>query len=835
MPADSYIIFSRHYNEPASQSTTIDLIGYKAMGLIKCDPKFTPPFFVITSALYKIWMNAPQKAKEILQEILSSYSKTLANDSTTFIVRSSAKHETFEERGYYKSSSGNIKYNRLFQNIQDLWAENTTNIKKFVDNEFAIIIQEYIKPKLSGHLSNERRVSRNKTEWLIEIVNIKNEFLESQKFKVREAVKDQPKLDLTGTTKKLIVSNLKKLASFLVTEDKRTHIEWVWDGQKGWIVQHDLEINEQNGTEPSSEWKHRVKIIDATSLNCFSSVTNAKNEWEKIKCIKTFIDCGLPHGNVYILENPQIIESLGQALVKKELEDDLKALLSYPILIRMDVQKVDNILLPRTETIFTFETACKFLIENTKKFHSQGLNAKDFCFLIHRFIIAKSGALAFSKPNIQKARIDSTWGIVDGLYYHPHDSFEVNLMTKPQNIIRQIRCKTEYLDVDNYGKWFSKRAGIKWDWAESLTKDQILSIAEYNTKIADHLYSPVTVMYFVDVDQSTGYPTILPWFYTIDEVTESSEKFTDIIFSESREIIQTEDNFNELKKKWDPIKNPKITFKLKLSPDILRDKAIIENIGEYAKEKGIPIELDGSILSHPYYILRKIGARVKCSDPFEPKYKKQKFYKLVRDKIPINIESKGERARIVKIDSSELLKYLKSKAIEEAFEFYWEVEEDKIIEELADIFEVIRATCKVFGIPIEELEKIADKKTEKKGGFEAGMLLVDTTESSLIDVIDNRGESLLINKDSVETSTAAQRIRKPKPQKIAFGIDNSITLPYILNAGKLSNDELDAPVSLENIQGIKISYNSKGIKIKFAKRQEEETKSSQLDLFGNSI
>jgi hypothetical protein len=184
MENDSHIIFSKHYIDPIPDFVTVDLIGSKAMGLMQCDPKLTPPFFVITSNLYKIWLRNNQSAREILQHILSSYSYILRRDTSTFIIRSSAKHETFDERGYYKSSAGDIKYHRLFQNIQDIWNENTVSVKKYEDNKFAIIVQDYIKPKLSGHLSNERRVSRNKTEWLIEVVNNRNEFQESFKFKI---------------------------------------------------------------------------------------------------------------------------------------------------------------------------------------------------------------------------------------------------------------------------------------------------------------------------------------------------------------------------------------------------------------------------------------------------------------------------------------------------------------------------------------------------------------------------------------------------------------------------------------------------------------------------
>ena len=60
------------------------------------------------------------------------------------------------------------------------------------------------------------------------------------------------------------------------------------------------------------------------------------------------------------------------------------------------------------------------------------------------------------------------------------------------------------------------------------------------------------------------------------------------------------------------------------------------------------------------------------------------------------------------------MQFIKEKAIEEAYEFYFETKEDKIIEELADIYEIIRAACKILDIPIGELVKIADSKSEKK-------------------------------------------------------------------------------------------------------------------------
>jgi predicted house-cleaning noncanonical NTP pyrophosphatase (MazG superfamily) len=830
----SDILFSKHFEVENSQEITVNLVGQKAVGLLDCSPEITPPFFIITSSLFKDWRINKISAQMALQKILANYSDKLnPQGSMRYIVRSSAKYESFDERGYYKSSQGGTPYGNLLGTITEVWRQNIEGFSKFSDNEFAIVIQQYIKPKLSGHLSNERRISRNEPEWLIEIANSQNQFQENAKFRVSPKSVHQQLQALICINKTELISNLKNVATAVTEKGIRCHLEWVWDGKRAWIVQKDIEDNSYKGTLPGSLFKRSKKIIEKKELTSFNTVATTKNNWKKIKCIKTFINCNLPYGEVYILEQPATISNISKGIFEETLIKDLEWLLTYPVVIRMDIKDRDeynSILLPRTETLYKIEQTKIFLTTNSSKFLSHGLKDNEFCFLIHRFIISKACSLAFSKPNLQKARIDSTWGIVEGLYYHPHDSFEVNLINHPPQIKKQIRCKTEYIDADISGKWFSKKAGMNWDWAESLTKEQILRVAGYNTKIADHLNSPVTVMYFVDVDRATGYSSILPWYYTIEEITENSEKFSDAIFSENRELIQSLDDFNNFKQRIDKTDLLKTTIKLKLKAEILREKTLIETIGEFAKSKNIPIELEGSILSHTYYILRKVGTRVKCTSQFEPKYKKQKFYKLVRDKIPINIESKGERVRTIKINSKDLLKFLKKKAIEEANEFYWENEHDQIIEELADLYEVIRASCKIFGVPIKELEKIADKKSEKKGGFEAGLVLLDTTESSLIDVVDSSGQSLLIN-DSQESGTIIKRRNKLKVEKITFGTDNSIILPYINGNDNSDNKELSAPVSLEEVESIKIEYTPRGIKIKFIKRKDNPDTRRQLSLF----
>jgi len=823
---ESFILFSNHYPK---YSTDCDLnsVGQKGLGLFRLNHELVPPFFIIKSNLFKLWLTDQSSAIRILRtELLKGCQVLELNSKLVFIVRSSAKFESFDERGFYESSSGNLVRDDLLNSVLQIWTNNLTDIQKYPENEFAVIVQQYVKPKYLGHLSNERRVSRNKNEWLIELAGESGLFSESIKFKATNKTEEFENQIFTCRNKKQLLTALKKYAG---SQIERGHIEWVWDGLNIKLVQNDSEVNNEKGQKPSSNWIRSKKIIEVVKLKLFNDVRSSLNNWRKVECLKTFINCDLPHGQVYILEDSSIIQELNLSIANPLLVNDIKWLLLYPITIRMDVKNADgynNILLPRTETLFEVRQALEFLIKYSKEFIEKGLKSSDFCFLIHRFIISESCALAFSKPNLKKARIDSTWGIVEGLYFHPHDSFEVNLINEPPKIKKQIRCKTEYIDVDKNGKWFSKKCGINFDWAESLSKKQIIDIASYNIKIAEYLDRGVTVMYFVGVDQSTGYPEVLPWFYTTDEITETSEKFTDVIFSVNRFLIENEVDFQKIQENLQKYSNStKVTLKLKLNPDISRDKKLIEAIGNFAKTESLAIELEGSILSHTYYILRKLNVRVKCREAFAPKYKKQEFYKLVRDKIPINIESKGEKARTIKIPSNDLLQFIKEKAIEEALEFYFEKKEDKIIEELADMYEIIRSACKIFGMPVNELVRIADNKTEKKGAFETGVILLNTEESSLIDIIDVSGNSLI--KEEKEKKSRGKILKK---KKISFGLDNTITLPYILS--DKSNDkknDLSVDVNFKDINLIKISYTPKGIKLSMLHHEVPDNENVQLD------
>lgn len=89
------------------------------------------------------------------------------------------------------------------------------------------------------------------------------------------------------------------------------------------------------------------------------------------------------------------------------------------------------------------------------------------------------------------------------------------------------------------------------------------------------------------------------------------------------------------------------------------------------------------------------------------------YNKLVRDKIPQIIEESGEKAKIHKLSQQDYLSALELKLLEEIAEF----QEDKSLEELADILEVLQAICISRGYTLEQLEEKRKEKAVKRGGF----------------------------------------------------------------------------------------------------------------------
>ena len=100
------------------------------------------------------------------------------------------------------------------------------------------------------------------------------------------------------------------------------------------------------------------------------------------------------------------------------------------------------------------------------------------------------------------------------------------------------------------------------------------------------------------------------------------------------------------------------------------------------------------------------------------------YDKLIRDKIPEIIEQSGKKCIVEVMDNDTYIEYLDQKLNEELAEY----QQDKSIEELADLLEVMYAVVAARGYSVEELERIRLEKAEKRGAFEKKLLLKSVSE-----------------------------------------------------------------------------------------------------------
>ena len=100
------------------------------------------------------------------------------------------------------------------------------------------------------------------------------------------------------------------------------------------------------------------------------------------------------------------------------------------------------------------------------------------------------------------------------------------------------------------------------------------------------------------------------------------------------------------------------------------------------------------------------------------------YDKLIRDKIPEIIEQSGKNCIIEVMDNYTYIEYLDQKLNEELAEY----QQDKSIEELADLLEVMYAVVTARGYSVAELERIRLEKAEKRGAFEKRLLLKSVSE-----------------------------------------------------------------------------------------------------------
>jgi predicted house-cleaning noncanonical NTP pyrophosphatase (MazG superfamily) len=139
---------------------------------------------------------------------------------------------------------------------------------------------------------------------------------------------------------------------------------------------------------------------------------------------------------------------------------------------------------------------------------------------------------------------------------------------------------------------------------------------------------------------------------------------------------------------------------------------------------------------------------------------------LVRDRIPVQIQRRGERVETISLADDELLDVLRAKLVEECLEVMSAGSGDALQEELSDVFEVLQALCRASGRSLTQIRKVAEEKRAKLGGFAKGIVLVETEEARLVAVKNPSGlfEPLKSTLKKSVPRTVVAAGRRPKTQ-----------------------------------------------------------------------
>src|ERR1700722_1204042 len=645
-------------------------VGLKAMGLAQIPVTWTPPFVVITTAAFNRW-----KEKSSLGELRTSLALGLApilgHEAGRLIVRSSAAAESIDCRGWLESVVCAATYDDLLRGAEKVWAR-AESTPKIVADGFGLVVQQFKTPKLHGHLSNERRVSRNQDVWLCEVETpMAGAATRTIRFRAKSPSRKLESPSLICSSEEQLIQRIKSVARWSLAIKKRNHLEWVWDGEQLWIVQRDTE-EEIRGERPEcSPMPQMLFAAQPPMLNVFAKIDETAN-WKKTESLRIFVKAGLKVAQLYVLQDQRMLSELATGKLSVGLKADLVAMLESPIVFRTDFltqDKMPKLLSSRSDTLSSFPQATAWLLDKAKKIVSEGIAPNEFCFIAHRYIPARSAAICLARPDRPQVRIDAIWGFPDGLLCFTHDTFHLSAEGRGK-IERRIRCKPFCLSADLQGNWMPKRCAAPWDWHSSLEDSEIREIAKMSRAVATYMNQPVELMFFVGVPEQTGYPAILPWIHFADTPTEKVESDHFHYAGKSFTVTNTADLQRLEPSIVEARKTDNVAIYLRPAPSLLRDKHFVEAVAETAIRTSVPVQLEGSILSHIYYMLTKSGVNVRCLDAAAGPRNRQRFGKLVRDLIDVRIRAGGEIAHTFQVPKDVLIRLLKAKAIEESFELF---------------------------------------------------------------------------------------------------------------------------------------------------------------------
>lgn len=837
--------------EIPAESIMPELVGEKAFGL-SCLPKsWTLPFIVVSDTLLTRYKCSQKDNREQLLHLWATYIIEAAisvgiGKQGKVIVRSSGCSEGLEDRGKFSSAEGAL--DNILQPLSECLKELSADTN-FYKQKVPLVIQKRAIPiSAKGHLSNERRCYKEIRDWLGD-------------FEVLKTGKGEPfKINLRNWRKQITVENridkpllcnltphisevLKIPAAWGYKRGQRLHFEWVWDGKTIYLVQADQE-RESKGVDPTKIHQSKWSISPGFVPKCLKKINeDHANRYNKIRNVFTYMKLGLPITQLYVLDNQSVISDLALGKVSPDLEGDLFELVKGSLVIRMDVLTNNNNrfeLLPRTHEVRELDNALEWLKEKGVEIKNE--IDDDIVFIFHNFIPSISSAFAYAAPGERKVQIEALWGLPEGLYYNAHDKYTVDTLSPLGKELRyddidrfevqkKINFKRFFVAPDENGRWTTQILKPHYDWRASIKKlEWVKKIALESRRIAEEEGNSLSIMWFVGVPREFCSSPIFPWHHEIYDPKITSRSLTlrtKTPFDKSL-VIRTSKDIEMLRQEAEKTESSVRRVRIQpLEEALLRDKNTLRLIGELTQKIGAIILLEGGVLSHAYYQLIQTKATVEVLKPFEGFEDKREFNKLVRDKVPSNVERGGEVVRKASLSGEFKLRALREKLVEEGFEVLDATVQESIIEELADVYEIIDGILSTLGVNRNNLRQRQIRKRKKAGGFTDGLVLLETRNPPPTTKVRDSGDTLfdhlsqpdtrdikaIDDREVIELSHAIQKWSDRREHQGAAEVILKLVVPMVRDTWTAITPETIIESDLGNVLRAKIKGKRLGTKI----------------------
>lgn len=756
-----FVIASWHHTDVALTSDA-SFVGGKAVGLFQLPAYWVPSFLVLTRRFHEILSD--KMALSVIEElppdeleILTSFLSSLSRTSQRVLVRSNAAHEgSVATVGAYMSQAVPAELPAVAE-AMDRIASQAAPIPMFP------LLQSCLEPGLLGHMSNERRVSKERSTWLVE------GFRESgpQKIKAQLSSTTSP---LIASTESQVLGELRTVAGRLsISEETYHHCEWVWTGTRVWIVQADPRPPEITASAANSYLSSKARSSEPSTprsehLRAVADLSEV--HWKKLKRPLKFKTLGLPTAEVYILPG-----DVWSGFTKDQYEEflsDLQRMCVDPVVVRTDIAEdaeQGDLLLPTSSPSTDPAVLLSFMETTADHFRGMDLNDQNWAFLIARIVKARASAMVYAQPQGQWAQVDALWGFPDGLLHLPHDTYFCPRSTG--EIQRTIRHKGKCL-LGADGAWKMETVGPPFDWSEVLADSEIRTVARWALEIADDLRQEVQLMVLARIGGERGPDACLPWHFTNLKLPRHPESSTIPQYT----ALGTIGSRSDLERFRQQGKTTEIKgYLVQPEAELMRDSLFLSDVASLAASTGLPIYFEGSLLGHAYYLMAREGAAVIPLSEAHAPGQLIAYHKLVRDQIPAIIRRSRGVATVRFLDKAEALVLLRQKLIEEAYEL-WEADAASLVEELADIIEVIDSLREHSGISVEELSGARDAKRAARGGFQDLVFLEETEARPLDLTAEDPGAVPLLLEDAV-ASIQPRRERTKHPEISAVSVDVS--------------------------------------------------------------